>query len=289
VDVVPVDKIMPSGVQTIFTAASATLFALMWAYAIRESLRRRDWIPVLVVAGCGAAIFYEPLGDQMAHVYYTERGQISWIHAFGRYIPLFVGLLYFWYMSIGTMWLLRAKERGVTARQWWTAWGGFLVFAESLEMLSAKGFHFANGGPWIYYGHQAFSVLGVPFFTPFTYVSIDIPIALGACAAARWLPRRMQWLVLPATPMLMVAGHAMTALPSAVANNSTSSTLLLDLGALGTAAFALILSYCASLAFRQPWGPDQSAIARLNRTGAATAADGPEPVSADAAPQLARV
>ena len=39
---------------------------------------------MLVVAGCGAAIFYEPLGDQMAHVYYTERGQISWISPVAR-------------------------------------------------------------------------------------------------------------------------------------------------------------------------------------------------------------
>jgi hypothetical protein len=263
---VPVDKIMPSGAQTIFIVGSAVGFVLIWSYAIRESLRRRDWIPVLVVAGCGLAIFYEPLGDQMAHVYYTERGQISWIHAFGRHIPVFIGLLYFWYMSAGAMWLLRRMKHGVTARQWWTAWAGFLAFALSLEMLSAKGFSYPDGAPWIYYGHQAFMVLGVPIFTPWSYISIDIPIALGACAAAQWLPRRMHWLVLPGTTMLMVAGHAMTALPSAVANNSTNSTLLLDLGALGTAAFALILSYCASLAFRRPWGPpvvgDAGAAAR---------------------------
>jgi hypothetical protein len=68
--------------------------------------------------------------------------------------------------------------------------------------------------------------------------------------------------------MLMVAGHAMTALPSAVANNSTTSTALLDLGALGTAACALILSYCASLAFRRPWGADRSELDRLGRTAA---------------------
>ena len=163
---VPVTKIMPSGAQTIFIIGSSVGFVLIWAYAIRESLRRRDWIPVLVVAGCGLAIFYEPLGDQMAHVYYTERSQISWIDAFGRHIPLFIGLLYFWYMSVGAMWLLRAKRDGVTARAWWTRWAGFLCFALGLEMLSAKGFSYPNGAPWIYYGHQAFMVLGVPICTP---------------------------------------------------------------------------------------------------------------------------
>jgi hypothetical protein len=257
---VPVDKVMPSGAQTIFIAASGTLCALMWAYAIRESLRRRDWIPVLVVAGCGLAVFYEPLGDMMAKVYYTERGQISWINAFGRHIPLFIGLLYFWYMSAASMWLLRVKERGVSAATWWKAWCGGLCFALGLEMLSAKGFGSSSGAPWIYYGHQAFMVLDVPVFTPWSYVSIGIPIAVGACTAARWLPKRMHWIVLPATPMLMICGHAMTAFPSALANNSTNSTVLLDLGAIGTGAFALILSYCASLAFRRPWAPERTAF-----------------------------
>jgi hypothetical protein len=75
----------------------------------------------------------------------------------------------------------------------------------------------------------------------------------------------------------------MTALPSAVANNSTNSTLLLDLGALGTAAFALILSYCASLAFRRPWG-----LSVVGDAGAAERGDGVLAVRErpDRAPQL---
>jgi hypothetical protein len=56
--------------------------------------------------------------------------------------------------------------------------------------------------------------------------------------------------------MLMVCGHAMTALPSALALNTTDNTVLLHLGALGSAGFALLLSYACSLAFRRPWSPD---------------------------------
>lgn len=80
---------------------------------------------------------------------------------------------------------------------------------------------------------------------------------------ARWLPRRQHWVLLLAVPMLMAAGHLMTALPSALALNSTNNQNLVDLGALGSAACAVLLSDLASRAFRRPWGPDRVELHRL--------------------------
>jgi hypothetical protein len=248
----PLDKLMPSGAQTTLIVLTGLGAVAIWLYAIRESRRRGDLVPLFIVAGAGLAVFYEPLGDEISKVYYTERGQETWIHAFGRDIPAFIGLLYFWYMSVGAMWLLRASKRGVSAREWWTTWAGFLAFALALELVVAGLVGDDSGAPWIYYGDQAFVVLDVPFFTPFTYVSIPTAIAAGSVALAHVLPRRQQWLLLPAVPMLMLAGHAMPAFPSALAMHSTDSELLLYLGALGTGAFALVLSHACSLAYRRP-------------------------------------
>src|SRR5438067_111226 len=111
---VPIHQAMPSGAQTGLIIATGLGFVAIWLYAISESRRRRDVVPTLIVIGAGLSVFYEPLGDAMAKVYYTEHGQIAWIHAFGRHIPLFIGLLYFWYMSVWAMWLLRASSRGVS-------------------------------------------------------------------------------------------------------------------------------------------------------------------------------
>ena len=252
---VPVDKLMPSGAQTALIVAAALGFVAIWLYAIRESRRRNDLVPVYIVLGAGLAIYYEPLGDALAQVYYPERGQETWIHAFGRDIPVFIGLLYFWYMAAGSMWLLRASQRGVAAREWWTFWGGFLAVAMTIELVGSKVLATDTGSPWIYHGDQAFVVMDVPFFTPWTYTAIDMTVAAGAVAVAHVLPRNRQWLLLPFVPMLMAAGHLMPALPTALALHSTDSDVLIHLGALGSAAFVLTLSYVFSLAYRRPWGP----------------------------------
>lgn len=253
---------MPADTQTVLIVAMAVMAALMWCYAIRESQRRGDLVPLFIVIGCGLAVFYEPVGDALVKVYYTERGQETWIHAFGRDIPAFIGLLYFWYMPAGAMWLLRAAERGVTAKAWWTRWAAFLAFATLFEMLVLQ----VGGTTWIYHDKQPFMVLDVPVFTPWTYVSFGVTIAAGTVAMAHYLPRRHHWMIVPAVPMLMVAGHAMTSLPEGIAFYGTDDELLRHLGALGSAAFALILSHVASLAFRKPLSAGRARLERATAT-----------------------
>jgi hypothetical protein len=220
-------------------------------YAARESRRRGDLAALFLVLGAGLAVFYEPLGDTLVKVYYTERGQETWIHAFGLDIPAFIGLLYLWYMPVGAYVMMRLSERGISQRTWWKIWGGFLTFAISFEMLILT----VGGTTWIYHGTQAFKVLDVPVLTPFTYVSFVVTIGAGVAAMARFLPRSRHWLIVPAVPMLMVAGHAMTSLPPAVAlHGGTTSEAAVAAGAIGSAVFAVVLSWVTSQAFRQPWG-----------------------------------
>lgn len=265
---VPSDQVMPGGAQTAFILLAGAAAVVVWIYAVRESRRRGDWVPVFIVAGSGLSVFYEPLGDIISKVYYTEQDQLTWINAFGRDIPVFIGLLYFWYMSLGALWLLRACYRGVSAREWWTRWVGYLVFALALEFVAAGLLDTADGAPWTYYDHQAFMVLDVPFFTPWTYVSIDVAIALGTVTLAHFLPRGQRWIILPATPMLMIAGHATTAFPSALAMHSTDNEPLLHAGALATAGLCVMLAYLASRAFRTPWSrPTAEALRAEERRG----------------------
>jgi hypothetical protein len=253
---IPLQKVMPATTQTALLVAMTVVAAAFFAYAIFESRRRRDLVPVFIMVGASLAVFYEPVGDALVKVYYAERGQETWIHAFGRDIPAFIGILYFWYMSVGALWLLRASKSGVTAGQWWARWAGFVVFATVFELIVTK---FA-GAPWIYYGKQPLTILDVPVLTTGNYVSFVVTIAAGTVAMARFLPRSKHWLIVPGVVILMAAGHAGTSLPQAVALYGTNSQFLLDLSALASFAMALLVSYLCSLAFRQPW-PERAAVA----------------------------
>ncbi|MFZ0715932.1 hypothetical protein [Mycobacterium sp.] len=247
---VPSDVPMPQTAQTVLIVAMTMMAVLSLGYAIYASIRRRDLVHIWLLLGAGLAIPYEALGDNLVHVYYTERGQISWITTFGHSIPAFIGILYFWYLPIYGYLMIHRAGTGVSARRFWLEWSGFLSFAIFFEMLVTS-----VGGPtWIYYGPQAFKLGDVPVLTPFTYVSFMVAIAGAFCALQRLLPRGRQWLIVPAVPMVMAGSHAMTSLPLAVALHSgTTNTAYIAIGAIGTALFAVVLAYVVSLGVRTPW------------------------------------
>ena len=126
---VPSDVPMPQTAQTVLIVAMTVMAVLSLGYAIYASVRRRDLVHLWLLLGAGLAIPYEALGDNLVHVYYTERGQISWITTFGHSIPAFIGILYFWYLPIYGYLMVRRAHTGVSARRFWLEWSGFLSFA----------------------------------------------------------------------------------------------------------------------------------------------------------------
>jgi hypothetical protein len=247
---VPSDVPMPQTAQAVLIVAMTVMALLSLGYAIYASVRRRDLVHIWLILGAGLAIPYEALGDNLVHVYYTERGQIGWVTTFGHSIPAFIGILYFWYLPIYGYLMIRRAGTGVSGRRFWLEWAGFLSFAIFFEMLVTS-----VGGPtWIYYGPQAFKLGDVPVLTPFTYVSFMVAIAGAFCALVRLLPRGRQWLIVPAVPMVMAGSHAMTSLPLAVALHSgTTNSAHIAIGAIATALFSVVLGYIVSLGVRMPW------------------------------------
>jgi hypothetical protein len=258
---VPSDVPMPQTAQTVLIVAMTVMATLSFAYAVYACVRRRDLVHLWLFVGAGLAIPYEALGDNLVHVYYTERGQIGWVTTFGHSIPAFIGILYFWYLPILGYVMIRRAKTGVSARRFWLEWSGFLGFAIFFEMLVTN----VGGATWIYYGPQAFKLLDVPVLTPFTYVSFMVAIAGAFCAMERLLPRGRQWLIVPAVPMVMAGSHAMTSLPLAVALHSgTTNTTYIAVGAIGTALFAVLLAYIVGLGVRRPWARPADATESLD-------------------------
>jgi hypothetical protein len=253
---VPSDVPMPHTAQTVLIVAMTLMALISLGYSIYASVQRRNLAHIWLLIGAGLAIPYEALGDNLVHVYYTERGQIGWVNTFGHSIPAFIGILYFWYLPIFGYEMIRHARTGVSARRFWLEWGGFLSFAIFFEMLVTS-----VGGPtWIYYGPQAFKIGDVPVLTPFTYVSFMVAIGGAFCALERLLPKGRQWLIVPAVPMLMAGSHAMTSMPLAVALHSgTTNHLYIAAGAIGSALFAVVLAYIVGVSVRRPWAQQANA------------------------------
>lgn len=240
---VPWDAQMPAGPQALLIALSCVMFVLALWYVVNETRRRGDWVPVYAFLGGGLVIVYEPLGDILANVLYPEHGQIGWIDLFGRQIPLFIGVLYFWYMSVPALHFLRKVEEGLTSGALWRMYFFTLAIAIGIEMFGV------SMGAWIYYGPHPYVVAGVPLWCPVTYSGFLMTISIGLHFMVQTLDRKQHWMILLGLPFFMAGGHMVVSLPAAAALFSTQDPVWIWLGATASIGLSLLLVHFASLTY----------------------------------------
>ena len=242
-DLVPWDAVMPAGPQNLLLGLSLTLFvAALWFVRV-EINRRNDWVPLYAFIGGGLAIFYEPLGDMLVCALYPINGQVGWIDVFGRSIPMFIGLLYFWYMSVPAIFFLRSLERGLTKAVWWRQYALLIVLAVGIEIYGV------SQAAWVYYGTHAYVVFGVPLWAPFTYAGFTMSICIGLHLMSTQLDRKHHWLIIPGLPLFMTGGHLAVTLPASTAVFTTSDPLWLWIGATMTIMLSVGIAWVISLIY----------------------------------------
>ena len=234
---------MPQGPQLFFIIFNAAILIAAIVFVVSELRRRKDAVPLFIFIGAGLAIFYEPLGDMLVSALYPHQHQIVWINTFGRKIPLFIGLLYFWYMSVPTLIFLRALEKGLTTRLVWTMYATTIAIATAYELLGV------NLGAWLYYGEHAFQVFGVPLWAAFTYGGFCFVLCAGTDILLKVLDRSQQWLLIPALPLLLAGGHCALALPGATPMFSDWSMAWRYAGASLSIGLSMVLVWGVSKAY----------------------------------------
>jgi hypothetical protein len=242
-EMVPWDAAMPRVPQEILILLSGAIAALSIWFIVLECKRRKDLVPLFTFLGGGAAIVYEPLGDMLVGALYPVHEQIGWIDLFGRKIPLFIGLLYFWYMSVPAVYVLKRVEQGLKAASLWRLYAFTMLVATGIELFGV------NVHAWVYYGPQSFVVFGVPLWAAFTYGAFVISISVGLHLISTGFDRRHHWLIVPAIPLFLIAGHCTTALPAAAAMFSTYNPFWIWLGGGASIALSLLLVHAVSLIY----------------------------------------
>jgi uncharacterized membrane protein YqjE len=111
----------PSLVLGVFAALA--IGAAIWA--IRESVRTRDVVPIAVCLGALICSFNEPIYDQLGKIVYASNHPVAFT-AFGRHIPWFLVLGYVPWVGALPVVVWRLMEKGTPAR--------------TIRMLSAASF-----------------------------------------------------------------------------------------------------------------------------------------------------
>jgi hypothetical protein len=174
---------------------------------------------------------------------YPMHNQIGWIDVFGRSIPLFIGLLYFWYMSVPALYFMRRLDSGLTRAGLWKLYALLIVLAVGIEIYGV------SQAAWVYYGNHAYVVFGVPVWAPFTYAGFTMSICIGLHLMSTQLPRQHHWLIIPGLPLFMTGGHLAVTLPASTAVFTTSDPLWLWVGATITILLSIGIAWTMSLVY----------------------------------------
>jgi hypothetical protein len=218
------------------------LVALAWAIHLCRT-EKKSWPIYLYLAG-GICIFYEVAGDLVGGATYPEHDSIPYIyHLWGRYIPLYLVGVYFFYFGIVAVFFMRVLEHGLRPGQYWKDYwmlfAGHVVFCALFEQIPI------HIGMWKYWGdNQPFMVFDFPAWWWFANSSM----ILNATAATYLLLKhlisdRQTWLILIAYPLAVVGVHFSTSLPVALALNSTQSLLITHIGAVITIGLSLFVTW----------------------------------------------
>lgn len=242
-DLVPWDAVMPVGPQRLLIALSLTLFVLAVWFVVVEVKRRNDWVPLYAFIGGGLAVVYEPLGDMLVCALYPLHGQIGWINVFGRSIPMFIGVLYFWYMSVPAIYFLRKLDSGMSQASLWANYWLLIGLAIGIEVYGV------SQSAWVYYGTHAYVIFGVPLWAPFTYAGFTLSICIGLHLLSTQLERKYHWLIVPGLPLFMAGGHLAITLPASAAVFTTSDPLWLWFGATLTIVLSIGMAWVLSMVY----------------------------------------
>jgi len=180
-----------------FTIFGAIPLMLLLALAVRH-LRGSDG-PLLLFCMIGglAASLFEPFVDVMGLVYLTENGSIGTFEILGRTMPLFVPLMYPWYIGGLAYLTCRRLEQGITTRGVFALFGVFILVNFALE---APGL---LTDVYTYYGKQPFNVWGHPMWWGFA----NAFTALAAGAMVFGLRRLVGggWALAGAIPLIFMS------------------------------------------------------------------------------------
>lgn len=243
----PIDMVVDKTAELYITAFLATITLGSLVFALHHWWRTgRPVVLMLVLAG-GSMMVFEPMVDTVGACWFAANSWIAF-EAYGRPIPVWLCLAYFFYFGIASATVWMSLRKGMTGGQihfaFITAMIGDLIFESVLLMYD----------PYAYYGNQPLKP--TDFALWWMPVNGLIPIALGAIVYKfdSYFHGWRAILIIPIGLTTSAAVNATIGWPSWLVINTPMPWAITQLGGIMTfvLAFAIVRFICYCVATDAP-------------------------------------
>jgi hypothetical protein len=225
----PPTNMRMSDAQGFFTAFLAAPLLVLLVLSLRDQLHKREPMLLLFLIGGLITCIFEPMIDVLGMCYFPKQGQWTVFTLYDRPIPLFIPIVYAFYVGGLGYVSYRLFKRGMTGRQVFWLWGVLFLltcFVETPGIITKV---------YTYYGEQPLNIWGLPLW--WSVVNSFMPLAAGAFAF-KFRPWLTGWKILGVialVPMTDGLGYGGLAWPMFAALNS-------DLGYAATYPAAIVMT-----------------------------------------------
>jgi len=193
----PYDAALDSTVHMWALIAFGALALGSFAFAAGKAWRDRDGLPLILFLGSLAMATIEPYVDAQGLCWYPEIGTIPGYRSIGRTIPLYIVLVFCFYVAPAMIVVVDRCRKGVMSAGWLLKF--YLVTVLLATLFEPIPLHY---GMWSYYGYQPFVILGFPVWFAFVNTACVLLTAVAAYKLLPWLPGWRRILLIPIVPVL---------------------------------------------------------------------------------------
>jgi hypothetical protein len=227
----PLDMAVDKAAESGITIALAGIVAVALVVSLIDWFRTGRPLVLLLMISGGAIMVFEPMVDTVGACWFPSNSWTAFT-AWGRPLPVWLCLAYFFYFGIGTSAIWNALRKGLTQRQIWLVFCGAMLGDLIFETV------LLTMNPYVYYGYQPLLLGKFPLW--WMAVNAAIPLVLAALIY-HFDSYFRGWRTLAVIPLALSTSAAVNAVvgwPSWLVINTDVGWALTQVGGLVTFAAA---------------------------------------------------
>ncbi len=198
------------------------------AFCVRHALRHRNPLALFLFVGGALTVLIEPFPDTLGRARFAQVDRIKWTGALDSQIPMYIGLVFMFYLAPAYVLLLDAFKRGITRRQFGAVCA---VMATGAFLFEYVPMHYDL---WRYFGSQGLQIGDGVVWWGFANAHGIIGTAVVLSLLLKIVPERRQFLIIPLMPPIFLGVHSAGSFFAFLTVGSTTNSTVTFFGTLAT-------------------------------------------------------